>query len=187
MKIERSTIEQLFPDSVRNSIPAYGTDIETDPPDKIVPVKFFTPDAQWTWYVLDGQSLQDDIDGLDGVKDFEFFGLVDGLEIELGYFVLSDLLCFLGPFGLHIERDEHWTPKKMSEACPEYFMKYKMREESQNGCLVEVTSTDSANYDGDCAIMKIIFCAFGIVFNFWKRSTILLSSTFRLVLKFFKR
>ncbi len=36
-------------------------------------VKFFTPDAQWTWYVseFDGEDL--------------FFGLVIGLDIELGW------------------------------------------------------------------------------------------------------
>ena len=37
-------------------------------------VKFFTPDAQWTWYASEFNG--DDI----------FFGLVIGLEIEFGYF-----------------------------------------------------------------------------------------------------
>ena len=35
----------------------------------------------------------------------QFFGLVDGLEAELGYFWLSELTGVRGPLGLPIERD----------------------------------------------------------------------------------
>ena len=47
--------------------------------DAIVHVKFFTPDSNWTWYATE-------FDGKD-----TFFGLVDGFEMELGYFSLSEL------------------------------------------------------------------------------------------------
>ena len=66
-------------------------------------VKFFTPDANWTWYgsEFDG----DDI----------FFGLVSGHEVELGYFSLSELDGVRGPLGLPIERDLHFEPKTLQE------------------------------------------------------------------------
>jgi hypothetical protein len=71
--------------------------------DAIAQVKFFTPDAQWTWYAseYDGEDI--------------FFGLVIGLEIELGYFSLSELKSVKGPMGLPIERDLHFEPKTLKE------------------------------------------------------------------------
>jgi len=66
-------------------------------------VKFFTPDAQWTWYASEYNG--DDI----------FFGLVIGLEIEFGYFSLSELQSVRGPLGLPIERDLHFEPKALRE------------------------------------------------------------------------
>ena len=64
-------------------------------------IKFFTPDSNWTWYVTE----------FDG-KDI-FFGLVDGLEKELGYFSLSELESVRGPLGLKIERDLYFKPTKL--------------------------------------------------------------------------
>ncbi len=46
--------------------------------------KFFTPDANWTWYAV--SASRDPETG-----NVQFFGLVDGLELELGYFWLSEL------------------------------------------------------------------------------------------------
>jgi hypothetical protein len=66
-------------------------------------VKFFTPDGGWTWYAseFDGQDI--------------FFGLVIGLEIELGYFSLSELASVRGALGLPIERDKFFTPTTLRE------------------------------------------------------------------------
>lgn len=71
--------------------------------DAIAQVKFFTPDSGWTWYAseFDGEDV--------------FFGLVDGLELELGYFSLQELKDVRGPMGLQIERDLHYEPKKLGE------------------------------------------------------------------------
>ena len=71
--------------------------------------KLFTPAAGWSWYVTahDGDDL--------------LFGLVDGLEKELGYFRLSELQEVRGPFGLPIERDLYWEPKTLREIAPEMF------------------------------------------------------------------
>jgi hypothetical protein len=66
-------------------------------------VKFFTPDANWTWYASE-------FDGEDS-----FFGLVIGYVAELGYFSLSELEQVLGPLGLPIERDLHFEPKSLRE------------------------------------------------------------------------
>ena len=44
----------------------------------------------------------------------EFFGLVDGFERELGYFSLSELQAFRGRFGLGIERDLYFEPRRLS-------------------------------------------------------------------------
>jgi hypothetical protein len=63
-------------------------------------VKFFQPWGSWTWYAVDGVELPD--------GDWEFFGLVEGLETELGYFRLSELMSVTGPGGLKIERDLHF-------------------------------------------------------------------------------
>jgi hypothetical protein len=72
-------------------------------------VKFFTPDANWTWYGWE-------YDGKD-----TFFGLVDGYEKELGYFSLNELKSIRGSLGLPIERDLWFKPKTLEEIAPELF------------------------------------------------------------------
>lgn len=72
--------------------------------DATVHVKFFTPDAQWTWYATEYDP-----------KERLFFGLVVGLETELGYFSLDELEAVTGPMGLHIERDTGFTPTKLGD------------------------------------------------------------------------
>ena len=73
---------------------------------KKVIVKFFTPDAQWTWYAVEGSKQSD--------GDWEFFGLVDGLEKEWGYFMLSELQAIRGQFNLPVERDRFFDNKFIS-------------------------------------------------------------------------
>ena len=96
-------------------------------PDPMVQCKFFTPDSSWTWYVTEGSAvLQGDEDGerhiaLKDVRDWSdvldvrFFGLVDGFEEELGYFLLSELQWVRGRLGLPIERDLYWRPQPLSK------------------------------------------------------------------------
>jgi hypothetical protein len=80
--------------------PLYATEHEPDP---MVICKFFYPDASWTWYAVeyDGEDL--------------FFGLVDGFEVELGYFSRSELEANRGKLGLPIERDMYFEPCRLSE------------------------------------------------------------------------
>ena len=44
-----------------------------------------------------------------------FFGLVDGVELEYGYFSLKELQSVKGPLRLPIERDLHFEPKSLRE------------------------------------------------------------------------
>ena len=69
----------------------------------VVYVKFFTPDSNWTWYATE-------FDGVD-----IFFGLVDGLVKELGYFSLSELESVRGPWGMRIERDLYFKPTALDK------------------------------------------------------------------------
>jgi hypothetical protein len=71
-------------------------------------VKFFTPDAQWTWFAVSASQDPD-------TGDVQFFGLVHGLERELGYFWLSELERVRGPLGLPVERDLYWDPVPLSD------------------------------------------------------------------------
>lgn len=84
MKLLTAEIRQALPPL--RSTEALGMDAP-------IIVKFFTPTSNWTWYAteFDGEDL--------------FFGLVDGLERELGYFSLAELESVRGPYGVGIERD----------------------------------------------------------------------------------
>ena len=91
---------RLLTKELRSKLPPlYATENTKDP---WVICKFFTPDSSWTWYALefDGES--------------RFFGLVEGLETELGYFSLRELETIRGPWGLPVERDRYFTPCKLS-------------------------------------------------------------------------
>ena len=82
----------------------------------MVVCKFFTPDADWTWYAIEGSPV--DANGYydtDKPKvDFLFFGLVSGLEVELGYFLLSELTSIRGRLGLPVERDLYFESTRLS-------------------------------------------------------------------------
>jgi hypothetical protein len=102
---------ELLTDEIRRVLPALYSQ-EDKGGEAIAHVKFFTPDGSWTWLATCGQQEGD---------DFLFFGLVDGLEKELGYFCLSELQSVRGSLGLPIERDLYWRPKTLREIAPELF------------------------------------------------------------------
>jgi hypothetical protein len=76
-------------------------------PNPLAVIKLFTPDSSWRWFLMeyDGDDL--------------LFGLVAGLETELGYVSLRELQRVTGPMGLHIERDLWFRPTPVREL-PEY-------------------------------------------------------------------
>ena len=92
----------LLPAAVRAMLPAWrATANEEDP---IASVKLFLPDTAWTFYVVE-------FDGADTC-----FGLVCGMEVEAGYFSLSELEEIRSPLlGLPMERDLYFKPAKLSD------------------------------------------------------------------------
>ncbi len=106
---------KLLTDEIRRKLPLLGSQ-DGRGGKQTAWVKFFMPSGPFTWYATE-------FDGTD-----MFFGLVDGLEKELGYFSLSELKSIRGPFGLAVERDMYWEPKMLEEIAPELF-----RSRSQAG------------------------------------------------------
>jgi len=92
--------------------------------DAMAQVKFFTPSSNWTWYASEASTAMKDrtykgltevdLDDPD-IEDVIFFGLVNGFELELGYFSLSELESVGGGLQLPIERDRHFTPMTLKE------------------------------------------------------------------------
>lgn len=76
--------------------------------DAIVIAKFFMPGSCFTWYVTEAEKSPN--------GDYEFFGYVDGLEGEFGYFTLSQLKSLRGRFGLRVERDMYFNCGKTTLA-----------------------------------------------------------------------
>jgi len=70
----------------------------------VAQVKFFSPYSQWTWYAVE-------FDGVD-----TFWGLVDGFEMEYGYFSYSELEAVTVFGGVPaVERDCHWSPRPVKK------------------------------------------------------------------------
>lgn len=91
----------LFDAALRSEIPPlYSTEHDDDP---VVHAKLFTPWSGWTWYVteFDGEDL--------------CFGWVVGQTAELGYFRLSELESVRGPGGVRVERETHFSRKRLHE------------------------------------------------------------------------
>ena len=76
-----------------------------DAPDPFCQVKLFTPDANWTWYIIE----------LSKEDGFTCYGYVQGLESELGYFSLEEIAEVRGALNLPAERDVHFEPTKLSQ------------------------------------------------------------------------
>ena len=93
----------LLPEEVRKQLPPlYSQEHEQDP---MVMCKFFHPLSNMTWYAIEGSPEN---------GDFIIFGWVHSDSPELGYFSLNEMQE-VQVMGLGIERDEHFTPTKLSE------------------------------------------------------------------------
>ncbi len=91
----------LLSEELRAALPRlYATEQVADP---VVHAKLFTPWAGWTWFITE----------FDG--DDTLFGLVSGHEVELGYISLAELESLEGPGGLRVERDQHFSPRPLSQ------------------------------------------------------------------------
>ena len=87
-------------------IPAlYANENVEDYDDVLAPAKLFSPYGNWTWYVTEWDA-----------ETGTCFGLVDGLEKELGYFDLTELAEATVFGGVPaVERDLYWEPKTLGE------------------------------------------------------------------------
>ena len=77
-------------------------------------VKYFTPDAQCTWFIVDGRPEGD---------DWQLYGFCDlGIPhcAELGYVMLSELEGVRGALGLPIERDLYFPKTTLADVLKKY-------------------------------------------------------------------
>lgn len=72
-------------------------------------IKYFTPDSNLTWYVVEGEYDAD-------LKTWRLFGVTTGLDDpEIGYFTLRQLEEVRGKLGLPVERDLYFEPVACSD------------------------------------------------------------------------
>lgn len=94
----------LLTQEIRESLPPLYDSEELTEQGAIAIVKFFSPYSRWTWYAVE-------FDGED-----TFWGLVDGFEMEYGYFSYSELEKATIYGGVPaVERDRHWTSRPVKE------------------------------------------------------------------------
>ena len=101
----------LLTKEIRKKLPKLR-ETEGQGDDAIVIVKFFDPGGSWTWFAVEGEPILDEDEN---EIDFQFYGLVKGFCDELGYFNLSELANGKNRFGLGIERDRHFTRKRLGD------------------------------------------------------------------------
>ncbi len=89
-------VRQLYPLNLRAKYPLPQLNLDAPDIDYVAKLKFFAQDSFWTWYActFDGADI--------------FFGLVEGVELELGSFSLSWLETLRGPLGLRVARDKYF-------------------------------------------------------------------------------
>lgn len=97
---------QLMTKELGDAIPMLGANENVKDYDTVLaPAKLFSPYSNWTWYITEWEAET----GL-------CFGLVEGLETEIGYFDLSELAA-VTVFGSvpAVERDLYWKPRTLGE------------------------------------------------------------------------
>lgn len=87
-------------DLARRLPPLYATENDKDP---MVHCMLYFPCSSWEWYGIE-------FDGTD-----LFFGLVNGFEVELGYFSLNELRKTRDSCGMSVERDRSFRPCRLSK------------------------------------------------------------------------
>ena len=94
-------MDNLISKEMLNSIPKlYETEDIKDP---LCHIKLFTPDANFTWYIIE-ISIDENL----------CYGYVKGLENELGYFSLDEISDIRGSLGLLVEIDSSFKPTLLS-------------------------------------------------------------------------
>lgn len=103
----------IITEEIKERLPKLYSQEDKKPEDVKVIVKFFDPTGNWTWYATEGEKIGTIEEGaFKDQDDYRFFGFVQGIENELGYFTLSELSTAksrsTGIRGLPIERDIHF-------------------------------------------------------------------------------
>ena len=113
---------QLMTQKVADTIPAlYANEKVADYDAVLAHAKLFSPYSNWTWYITE-------MDPATGTC----FGLVDGLEQEIGYFDLSELAETTVFGGVPaVERDLYWGPRTIGE------IKHGTREDSPDNAAIK--------------------------------------------------
>lgn len=87
----------------------------------IANAKFFLCQGAWTWYILE----------YDG-DDTMFGVIINGQgEAEYGYISLKELQSLRTRWGLRVERDIAFTPKKLNEISDPYLKKFLKKFEDE--------------------------------------------------------
>ena len=96
---------KLLTKEIINEFKKVGSQEQVEDP--IVIARFFNPTGIGTWYATEFDE--------DEQMFFGYVSLFGDYNDEWGYFSLAELQDFKGRFGLGIERDLHFEPKKISE------------------------------------------------------------------------
>ena len=103
---------KLITKELEKKLPPLGTTTLSDN----IKVKLFTPDSDFTWYIMEYD------------KDTKkAYGATENRHgIELGYFSIKELEAIRGPWGLPIERDMYFNEQPLSN-----FVKFNKEEEKE--------------------------------------------------------
>jgi hypothetical protein len=97
---EEVRVMELMTEELRRRLPKLREiEHEVDP---LAVCRFLLPWTGWAWYVCA-------FDGADTC-----FGFVEGFDLELGFFTLTELYGISGPEGVTVMRDEWFGPKRYS-------------------------------------------------------------------------
>lgn len=92
---------KLLTKELKKELPTHKEADKMNDPEVIC--KFFHPMSDWTWYAISYNP-----------ETKTFFGVVDGLVVEMGEFSLEELQG-VSVYGLGIERDKFWEKITLSE------------------------------------------------------------------------
>ena len=120
-------MQKLLTKSILSKLPPLESTDDLPPEAIIIPCCFFLPGTSWSWYPFE-------FDGQD-----TFFGLVQGLYVELGYFTLEELTRRKGSFGLSVERDKFFIPCSLTEL-RKRIKKNVFKPLNDDGCIYTLIS-----------------------------------------------
>lgn len=107
---------QLLTKAIKKQLPKLYTTENTPIFEKRIICKFFNPIGAGTWFIFEGEEVED---------DFLLFGICHLHTWECGYISLNELQELKLPLGLSIERDIHFESELVSkiDEIPDTFKK----------------------------------------------------------------